>query len=427
MQKRSLIIVVSLFLLLSVASFSVLAEDVTLRFSFPGASDAERQWAADFKEYIEDKYPEVTIEYLHIPGGDLIRRITVMVSAGDVPDIIAAQDINDFVAMGALEPLDSYIAADEYIQLEDFNEGALLFSQVDGVTYTIPSVAVGYGLLVNTNLLYDAGFALEDLKTWDDLLEAAAAMTKDGNYAWAFCGSVPRFLFRDFYVMAAGNALLYDGLADPENKQKFIEVMNFYMDLKPYITPAVQGLEWGDLHRYIVDNRVGFIATGTYYSGYLWGFLPASLEYLRPIQFPKGPSAEKPLSLIGNLGFGIFADSPNKEIAWKVAREAVNQRFAAQLAGSINVTALNTIPDEVMAEEVKKYYAEHLDAQMEILDMWGEILREGGVPQPQVLGQTEIERAFQEYFFMMFDGQITPEEMYDRFIAEVKMIEADYQ
>lgn len=427
MRRKSLFLVTVLIAAIGICSLTAYAQDVTLRFSFPGSSEAERQWAADFKAYIEDKYPDITIEYLHIPGGDLIKRITVMMAAGDVPDLILAQDITDYVAMGALEPLDEYVAKDDTISMDIFSEGALKFSQVDGVTYTLPTIAVGYGLLVNTNLLTEAGFSLEDLQTWDDLLQAAKAMTKDGNYGWAFCGSVPRFLFRDFYVSAASNGLMYDELSKPENKQKFIELMNFYIDLAPYITPAAKGLEWGDLHRYIVDNRVGFIATGTYYSGYLWGFTPASLEYLRPIQFPKGPSVDKPLSLVGNAGFGIFADSSHKEIAWQVVKEALNQRFAAQLAGSINVTALNNIPEDVMAAEVNKYFAEHLDAQMEILDAWSGILDEGGVPQPGLLGQTEIERAYQESFFKMLEGQISAEEMYERFISEVKVIEEDYR
>lgn len=427
MKRKAMLMLMVVLLLLCVSSFSALAEDVTLRFSFPGSSEAERQWASDFKEYIEDKYPGVTIDYLHIPGGDLIQRITVMIAAGDVPDIIAVQEITDYVGMGALEPLDDYVLNDDQIDFAHFNEGTLRYSQVDGVTYAIPSLAIGYGLLVNTNLLYDVGLELEDLKTWDDLLAAAKAMTKDGNYGWAFCGSVPRFLFRDFYVAAASNGLMYDELSKPENKQRFVELMDFYAELEPYIAPAAQGLEWGDLHRYILDNRVGFIATGTYYMGYFWGFSPDSLEYLRPIQFPKGPSVDQPSSLVGSFGYGIFADSPNKEIAWQVVREAVNDRFAAQLAGSINVTALNTIPADVLEAEVEKYFAEHLDAQLDILDRWAVILDQNGVPQPGVLGLNEIERAYQDSFFMMLNGRLSPEEMYERFIAEVKIIEADYQ
>lgn len=401
-------------------------EDVTLRFVFPGSSDAEKQWAADFKKDIEEKYPNVTIEWMHIPGSDLLKKITVMVQAGDVPDVIAAQDITDFVKMDALEPLDGYVEKDDVINIEDFNKGALEFSKVDGKTYTLPTLAVGYGLLVNTKVLNKAGFKLEDLKTWDDYLAAAKAMTKDGQYALGFCGSVPRYTFREFYIAAASNGIMYDELTDPKNKKPFIELMNFYKQMKPYITPAAPSVEWGDVHRYMVDGKIGFLGTGTYFSGYMGGFAPECLEYLRPIPHPAGPSVDKASSLIGNLGFGMFKDSKNKELAWKIIREALSEKFAAQLAGSINTTALNNISEETMKKEVGKYYSEHLDAQMDILSKWNKMLNDGGVPQPKISGQPEIERAYQEKFFMMLDGTITPEQMYDQFIEEVKSIQEQY-
>ena len=426
MMKRFWVL---LFLAVMVTVFcanGLAAAPVTLRFSAPASSDAEKQWCADFKKYVEAKYNGVTIEYLNIPGGDLIQKITVMVSAGDVPDLILAQDVTDFVKMDALEPLDNYIKKDK-MKISNFNKGALEFSKVDGKIYSLPTLAVGYGLMVNTKLLNNAGFKLEDLKTWKDLLAAAKAMTKGDTYGYGLCGSVSRFAFRDFYIAAASNGLLYDKLSDPANKVRFIELLKFYKELAPSITPNASSVEWGAVHQYIVDGKIGFLGTGTYYSGYLYGFAPDSLEYLRPIQFPKGPSAKKPLSLVGNAGYAIFKGSKNKELAWKVLKDALSSKFAAQFAGSINMTALTTIPKATIQAEVNKYYAKHLNAQMEILNRWTKVLSAGGVPQPKIAGQTEIERDYQEKFFAMLAGKITPEEMYQQFVAQVKDVEAQYK
>jgi multiple sugar transport system substrate-binding protein len=427
LSKKVLVflIVIATFMLFCTSGLN--AKSVTIRFSAPGSSEAEKQWCADFKKYIEAKYSGVTIEYLNIPGGDLLQKITVMVKAGDVPDLILAQDITDLVKMDALEPLNVYLKKQKELKIQDFNQGALEFSKVNGKIYSLPVLAVGYGLMVNTKLLSETGFKLENLKTWNDLLAAAKAMTKGGTYGYGLCGSVPRFTFRDFYIAAASNGLMYDKLADPASKKKFIELMKFYKKLSPYITPAVSSVEWGAVHQYIVNGKIGFLGTGTYYSGYLYGFAPDSLEYLRPIQFPKGPSVTKPVSLVGNAGYAIFKQSKNKALAWKILTEAFNKKFAAQFAGSINMTALKTIPTEILQQEVNKYYSKHLNAQMDILSKWDRILSKGGVPQPKITGQAEIERVYQEKFFLMLAGKITPEEMYAQFVGQVKEIATEYK
>lgn len=398
-------------------------EPVTLRFSFPGSSDAEKQWVSDFEDYVAENYSHVDIEWIHIPGGDLLQRITVMVQSGDVPDLIGAQDISDFVAMDALLPLNERLEEDNEINREDFHEGALEFSIIDGNIYTLPIVAVPYGLMVNTAVLSEAGFELEDLQNWDDMLLAAEAMTDGENYAYGFTGSNARFHFRDFYIAAASNGIMYDDLTNPGIKDNFIELMNFYLDMKPYIHPAATSVEWGDVHRYMIDKRIGFLGTGSYFSAYMGSFEDNAIENLSVIPFPTGPSVNQTQSLIGNLGFGIFKESENHDLAWEIMKDALSEPFAAQLAGSINVPATTTISEDVLQAEVKKYYSDNLEAQMDILDRWDRIMSDGGVGQPKITGQTEIERAYGEYFMDMYSGDITPEEMYELFIEEVKSIQ----
>lgn len=403
-------------------------EPVTLRFSFPNSSDAEKEWVADFEKFVKEKYPHVTIEWLHIPGGELIKKITIMLQANDIPDLILAQEITDFVKMEALEPLDDYLNSDKDITADHFNQAALAFSKVDGNIYSLPTLAVGYGLLVNTDIIGKAGIKLEDLKTWDDYLNAAKEITKDDVFAHAFAGNEPRFTFRDFYIAAASNGIMIDQLTDPANKSKLVELMEFYLKLKPYMIPEVQAAEWPAIHQNILDGRVAFIGTGTYFSGYLTGLRSDAINYLRPIPFPKGPSADSTKSLVANAGFAIFKESKNKDLSWKILKEALNEQFAAKLAGSINTSASTVLSESVLKEEVQKFYpAEILDSQMDILSRWKSIMDNTGTPMPLVAGQTEIERIYQEKLFKLLNGGVTPEKMVDEFIEEVKKVEEEFK
>jgi len=399
-------------------------EKVTMRFVFPGSSEGEKQFAANFKKYYEAKNPNVTVDFLSIPGGELLQKLSIMGAAGDMPDVITVLDVGDLAAMKVLEPLDSYFAKDARLKKDLFSPGSLQYSQIDGTTFAVPLSAIGYGLMVNTNLLAKTKYKLEDLKTWDDLLKASAAMTVNGVSGYGFCGVTPRFMFRDFYIAALSNGITLDKLTDPANKKKFLELLAFYKKLQPTIVPNFISLEWSDAHKYVIDNRMAFLTTGTYYQSYMTGLNGDCIEYIKPIAYPRGPSATAATAYVTNSAQAIAVGSKHKEIAWDMIREIHLSSVGPEFTGSIHTPANLTYDQAAVKQSVAKYFGSHLDAQMEILGRWSKIMAKG-IPQPVVLGQADIERTYQKRMTLFLLGKTDVEQTYTLWMDDLHKIQAD--
>ena len=82
-------------------------EKVTMRFAHAGSSDAEKQFMVNFKKMYEAKNPNVTVEFIVMPGGEALQKLTIMGAAGDTPDVLGVLDVGDLAAMTLLEPLDA--------------------------------------------------------------------------------------------------------------------------------------------------------------------------------------------------------------------------------------------------------------------------------------------------------------------------------
>lgn len=400
-------------------------EKTYIRFSHPAAAQSEKEWVAAFEEEAESDY-NVDLDFLTIPGGELIQKITVMALSGDFIDLLAAQEVNEFAALKILTPLNDYLENDPDLSKDDFIQSILSAASIDGKIYALPSVGIGYGTMVNTDMLEETGMSLEDVNSYDSLVEAAKRMTKDGKYGYAFCGSMARVAWRDFYVLAAGNGLLFNELDKPESKKKFIDVMELYLKLKPYTIPNVESVGWPDIHKMVVDGNAGFISTGTYFTGYVSGFNPDAVAYTRPIPPPLGPSASEPYVLVGSFGYGILSGSENKEVAWDLLKLALNEEYSAKLAGSMHISALKNISKNAVTMEMEKYYEGHLDSRQNQLDRWKTMISDYGITMPTLPGQAEIERVYQEKFFKMYNGDITPEEMYEEFMPEYIAIQKQF-
>jgi len=399
-------------------------EKVTMRFTHAGASEGEKVFMSNFKKHYEAKNPNITVDFIVLPGGEALQKIIVMTSAGDWPDLVGLLDVGDLAAMRIIEPLDEYFEKDKDIKKAHFIPEVLKYSEVNGKIYGVPITTIGFGLMVNLNLLKNTGYKLEDIKTWDDLLNVSKAMTKDGVFGYGFCGTTPRFMYRDFYISALSNGITMDRMDDPNNKNRIMELLAFYKKLLPTIIPNWASAEWADVHKYVIENRMGMLTTGTYYSSYMSGFSKACLEYIRPIAYPRGPSMNKSPAYVASYAYGITTGSKHKDVAWDMIREVHLSSVGPEFTGSIHTPANIFYDKNLVKESVKRYFAEHLDAQMDILARWQDIMK-NAVPQPVVLGQVDIERSYQQRMFDYLTGKTTAEQFYEQWMTDLKKIKQD--
>lgn len=386
----------------------------TLRFIFSGTSETEKAWSVRAKARIEALLPDVRIEYMYIPWADLEQKIAVMLQAGDVPDLVLTQDLTNLVAMGALEPLDDRIdAPNSKVQRSQWYPSAWEYSIIDGRTYSIPLAAIAYGLVVREDYLREAGIDYRDIKTWDDLVDAAAKTTKPPRYGYGYAAGVPRFAWRDPSIAAWSNGQLALNDVSDARRAAYLETLELYRTLRPFMPQAVVAWSYPEMFRAYALGQLAMIPVGTYFTANVYPISPDSIQYSRAIVFPQGPSATRPAAMVTNVGVAMFRGSKHKEAAWKVLEILTDVESVTSWSALVNMPARRDVLPEQLAEEAKAYYPEAHSAHSRILSDFGEVVNQYGVPAPRILNQAEMEVAFQAQMVQMLQGRITPTQMYE--------------
>lgn len=152
------------------------------------------------KEEFEKQYPNVTVEFI-LMGWDNYNEKTQTMLVSGAADVYQVPGIATFTEQGLLEPLQPYIAKD------NFDLGVYLDGQVDGwktmgpddqepQVYGLPFIGDARLIVYDNKLFQDWGVEpLSESPTIDEIMEKAAAMTgtnpKTGeqNFGLTFNGS----------------------------------------------------------------------------------------------------------------------------------------------------------------------------------------------------------------------------------------------
>jgi len=151
-------------------------EQTTIRFSLWNAAMDEN---ADFIVAFHEANPDIKIEMITIPE-DYSAVVNTMVIGGTAADVILTWEVDmpRFAHMGAILPLDDFVANSDLGDLDDFIPAvANIIEMTDGL-YGLPWVYAGHFLFYNKDMFdaSDVAYPTADW-TWDDLLEAAQALT----------------------------------------------------------------------------------------------------------------------------------------------------------------------------------------------------------------------------------------------------------
>ncbi|MCC5895693.1 MAG: extracellular solute-binding protein [Alkalibacterium sp.] len=232
-----------------------------------------------FYQMLEER-TNVTFENTVVPLSDFQERRSVLIAAGDAPDILSNSypgDESQFVGSGALLPLSDYVHLmphlSQRIEEWDLQEELDQLRQADGKYYILPGIEENvrhdYTLMINKTVFEEYG--LEEPNTWDELREAMEVLRDETgnvpfndqwqgnaliNYAapsfdtvagWGFGGGVVfdddaeefRYApmedgYRNLVEYFAG--LVEDGLMDPESfTQEDETAQNSFNNLNSYV------------------------------------------------------------------------------------------------------------------------------------------------------------------------------------------------
>ncbi|NLL48146.1 MAG: sugar ABC transporter substrate-binding protein [Firmicutes bacterium] len=246
----SLLMIVAL-LALSATGFAQ-EEKVVLKYmTWVNALGAE--WIQeDFIEPFQELYPHIEIQHENVPFAEYWRKLMTTYAAGDPPDLMhmSIGYIYDYADRGILLNLEPYFNRD--LDLEDYFEEpmkAVRYPDMEtGDLYAMPYSFVMSILHYNKDMFDAAGVAYPtDDWTWDDLLEAAKALTKDldgdGKIDQWGLFFKPDYYTLDAAIYAYGGRVLSEDLTtavfdSPEAE----EAIQFLVDLmwKHEVSPSPQ-------------------------------------------------------------------------------------------------------------------------------------------------------------------------------------------
>ena len=126
----------------------------------------------------QDQY-QVTAKY--VPFADFKKQLSIGASADELPDIaiLDSPDHASYVEMGIFEDITGKFDVSSYY------EGTVNSCTVDGKLYGVPFGVNCLALYYNEEMLQAAGCKVPE--TWDELMEAAKALTSDNVTGLAFC------------------------------------------------------------------------------------------------------------------------------------------------------------------------------------------------------------------------------------------------
>ena len=282
------------------------------------AMGREGEVVAQMLPEFERRNPGVHVRVQQIPWSAAHEKLLTAWVGGAMPDVFQAGNtwLPEFVALGALEPLDARIAGSAIVARDDYFPGILDTNVIDGVTVGVP-------WYVDTRLLfYRSDLVAEPPRTWD---EWSAAMTRakeragPGNFAILLPArewQVPVIL-----GLQRGAGLLRDGdrYGDFESPA-FREAFRFYVDMfRGGLAPRTGDTALANLYQDFARGYFVFYVTGPWNIGEFERRLPAALaERWSTAPFPAPADGVPGVSLAGGASLAVSRGSGRKDAAWRL-------------------------------------------------------------------------------------------------------------
>ena len=284
------------------------AEAVTLRYRTwhsPEGSTGDKAWF----DWLAENYPKdsggtkVEFEFLGW-GTEYLQKALADSAAGSPVDLLHSSIIwaRELWDRGVLLDLNPYLANVPALAPDQFfGESTTRYRSKAGTFYGVPWEGPDSGIIaINGKLAKEAGVDPQgaDIKTWDDFVKAAQAMTKMNGTEMTQAG----FLASDFsyietfasWMYSNGGTLSNDTFTEPtfntpggqEVLQKEYDLLNTQKVSFPVSADRLDS-------QLFMQGKAGMIYAGTWSTAEFLGTAPEGFEFWY-ILFPKGPSGTGP-------------------------------------------------------------------------------------------------------------------------------------
>lgn len=305
----------------------------------PYATDGEaldqQWWSETLAPWAEEHNVELTIEI--IPWGNYEEKYLTAFSSGQGPDVgyMYNEMFNDFIDMGALEPLEEYFSEEDTANYIYYDKGYM-----KGAQYALPFV-VGNArvMFFNMDILNEAGVT-ELPTTWQELADVCLAV-KNANldgvipFAQEWTDSAIGALNNIYYPylwQAGGDIFNADGEVALLENDAAVKAAQFLYDARyttGFLTEEGASLTANDIRDQFAAGNIAVAMTGTNQaalyteSGVNWDFV-ASLE------------DETKATWIASDSLILNAASDNKELAAELMKHITSTEIMEKFHSEVS-------------------------------------------------------------------------------------------
>ncbi|MBM3715602.1 MAG: sugar ABC transporter substrate-binding protein [Actinobacteria bacterium] len=259
------------------------------------ASESEQAAFEQLVDEFEAQNDGVTVELNVVPYDQMFTNIDAQLSAGSAPDVFRV----DYGNLGVYSSQDQLLDVSPYVSDEEiaqFTPAMWEAISYNGTPYGVPHQTDVSALLVNTQLLADAGITdlpstQADAWTWDEFAEAAATLkaslpadTYPFVYNWQL-GGTPRWL--SWLFQADGRLLEEDGVTPAIDSAAGTEALDFTRSFfeNGWVPPtsSVKGATYADA--FFTEGSVAMAFVGSFVvpdienlAGFEWTALPMPVD-----------------------------------------------------------------------------------------------------------------------------------------------------
>ena len=141
-------------------------------------TDAQKEMMQSLIDGFNASQDEYEASHVYVPFADYEKQLTLGIASGELPDLVILDGCSmaSFIQLGLFGDI-----SDADINWDEYMEGPMESTMLDGKHYGIPFATNCTALFYNKDMFDEAGLDYPDENTtWDEFHEMAKALTKDG-------------------------------------------------------------------------------------------------------------------------------------------------------------------------------------------------------------------------------------------------------
>jgi ABC-type glycerol-3-phosphate transport system substrate-binding protein len=285
-------------------------EVVELEFWNPEADDAVVAVLESMIAKYEASHPNVKVNLVTVPWSDIYTKWQTALQGGNAPDVTlgSAAFAASLQEQGVLLELNDVVdqIGGEDAWADTATSLVELSKTPDGDYFALPYASNAVLLWYNKPMFEEAG--LEPPTTWDELEEAAKALTHDDQYGILIPSSTSQVTTQSLYSMILSNGGDLVDRDDPDtvifDAPEAVEALDFYARLAQYSPPGSGGYDRPEAQAAMTTGKLGMFIYGSWMQGALDAAGPEVAEQFGVVPVPANGGGGG--SFMGNMTMYAF-------------------------------------------------------------------------------------------------------------------------